>query len=82
MPGSKETPVLVVGGGPVGMTLAMDLAWRGIDCRGAETRRVSRIHAFVSKAIRSRFIKKVGKGWAQNSPTLDNDLDVPDRSRF
>jgi 2-polyprenyl-6-methoxyphenol hydroxylase-like FAD-dependent oxidoreductase len=31
MPGSKRTTVLVVGGGPVGMTLAMDLAWRGID---------------------------------------------------
>ena len=26
-----ETSVLIVGGGPVGMTLAIDLAWRGID---------------------------------------------------
>ncbi|MCW3474170.1 FAD-dependent oxidoreductase [Limobrevibacterium gyesilva] len=26
-----ETSVLVVGGGPVGLTAAMDLAWRGID---------------------------------------------------
>jgi len=26
-----ETSVLVVGGGPVGLTLAMDLAWRGVD---------------------------------------------------
>ena len=25
-----ETSVLIAGGGPVGMTLAMDLAWRGI----------------------------------------------------
>jgi 2-polyprenyl-6-methoxyphenol hydroxylase-like FAD-dependent oxidoreductase len=34
----KETPVLVVGGGPVGMTLAMDLAWRGIDVTIVERR--------------------------------------------
>lgn len=30
--------VLVVGAGPVGLTLAMDLAWRGIDVTVAETR--------------------------------------------
>ena len=32
------TRVLVVGGGPVGTTLAMDLAWRGIDVVVAEQR--------------------------------------------
>lgn len=32
------TSVLVVGGGPVGTTLAMDLAWRGIDVVVAEQR--------------------------------------------
>jgi 2-polyprenyl-6-methoxyphenol hydroxylase-like FAD-dependent oxidoreductase len=32
------TRVLIVGGGPVGMTLAMDLAWRGIDVVVAEQR--------------------------------------------
>ncbi len=32
------TSVLVVGGGPVGTTLAMDLAWRGIDVIVAEQR--------------------------------------------
>ena len=30
--------VLVVGGGPVGLTLAMDLAWRGVDVVVAEVR--------------------------------------------
>jgi 2-polyprenyl-6-methoxyphenol hydroxylase-like FAD-dependent oxidoreductase len=33
-----ETPVLIVGGGPVGLTLALDLAWRGIDVTIAELR--------------------------------------------
>ena len=26
-----EVPVLVVGGGAVGLTLAIDLAWRGVE---------------------------------------------------
>jgi len=33
-----RTRVLVAGGGPVGMTLALDLAWRGIDVIVAERR--------------------------------------------
>ena len=35
---AHQTSVLVIGAGPVGMTLAMDLAWRGIDVILAETR--------------------------------------------
>ena len=35
---SEKTSVLIVGGGPVGLTLAMDLAWRGIDALVAEAR--------------------------------------------
>ena len=34
-----DTPVLVAGGGPVGLTLAMDLAWRGVPVVVAELRR-------------------------------------------
>ena len=34
----SDTSVLIVGGGPVGMTLAIDLAWRGIDVTVAEMR--------------------------------------------
>lgn len=33
-----ETPVLIVGGGPIGLTLALDLAWRGVDVVVAERR--------------------------------------------
>ena len=32
------TKVLIVGAGPVGLTLALDLAWRGIDATVAEIR--------------------------------------------
>ena len=28
----KHTPVLIVGAGPVGLTLAVDLGWRGVEC--------------------------------------------------
>ncbi len=34
----EETPVLIVGAGPVGLTLAMDLAWRGVEVLVAERR--------------------------------------------
>src|ERR1039458_6586337 len=33
-----ESEVLIVGAGPVGLTLAIDLAWRGIDVTVVETR--------------------------------------------
>jgi 2-polyprenyl-6-methoxyphenol hydroxylase-like FAD-dependent oxidoreductase len=33
-----ETPVLIVGGGPVGLTLGIDLAWRGQNCMLVEER--------------------------------------------
>lgn len=37
-PRTVETGVLVAGGGPIGMTLALDLAWRGIDVIVVERR--------------------------------------------
>ena len=38
MPEITESEVLIVGAGPVGLTLAIDLAWRGIDVTMVETR--------------------------------------------
>jgi 2-polyprenyl-6-methoxyphenol hydroxylase-like FAD-dependent oxidoreductase len=38
MPENKDTQILIVGAGPVGMTLAMDLAWRGINVTIVERR--------------------------------------------
>ena len=33
-----DTPVLIVGGGPVGLTLAGELGWRGLPCTVVEAR--------------------------------------------
>src|ERR1700726_369406 len=38
MPDIVKSEVLIVGAGPVGLTLATDLAWRGIDVTVVETR--------------------------------------------
>jgi 2-polyprenyl-6-methoxyphenol hydroxylase-like FAD-dependent oxidoreductase len=38
MPDNIETSVLIVGAGPVGLMLALDLAWRGIDVTVVEQR--------------------------------------------
>jgi 2-polyprenyl-6-methoxyphenol hydroxylase-like FAD-dependent oxidoreductase len=38
MPKDIESDVLIVGAGPVGLTLAIDLAWRGVDVSVVETR--------------------------------------------
>ncbi len=35
---TDETPVLIVGGGPIGLTIALDLAWRGVACTVVERR--------------------------------------------
>src|SRR5262245_10213538 len=46
-----ETEVLIVGAGPVGLTLALDLAWRGIDVIVVELR-----HSGEPPRIRSNHI--------------------------
>jgi 2-polyprenyl-6-methoxyphenol hydroxylase-like FAD-dependent oxidoreductase len=39
MTANISTTIAIVGGGPVGLSLAMDLAWRGVDVTVAEMRR-------------------------------------------
>jgi 2-polyprenyl-6-methoxyphenol hydroxylase-like FAD-dependent oxidoreductase len=49
-----ETTVLIIGGGPVGMTLAIDLAWRGVDVTVVETRAAGQAVAVKCNQISSR----------------------------
>jgi len=49
-----ETGVLIVGAGPVGLTLAMDLAWRGIDVTVAELRRAGEPPSIKCNLISAR----------------------------
>jgi len=49
-----ETKVVVVGAGPVGLTLAMDLAWRGIDVVIIESRAAGEPPAVKCNSISAR----------------------------
>jgi 2-polyprenyl-6-methoxyphenol hydroxylase-like FAD-dependent oxidoreductase len=51
---SIETEVLVAGAGPVGLTLAMDLAWRGIDVTVVERRRAGELPSVKCNSISAR----------------------------
>src|SRR5262249_34535689 len=54
MTGAIETQVLIVGAGPVGLTLAMDLAWRGIDVVVVERRRPAEAPSVKCSQISAR----------------------------
>jgi len=49
-----ETSVLIAGAGPVGLTLALDLAWRGIDVTVAEMRKAGEPPGVKCNQISSR----------------------------
>lgn len=58
-----ETQVLIVGAGPVGLTLALDLAWRGVDVAVAELRRVGEPPSVKCNQISARsmeFFRRLG----------------------
>jgi 2-polyprenyl-6-methoxyphenol hydroxylase-like FAD-dependent oxidoreductase len=49
-----ETPVLIAGAGPVGLTLALDLAWRGVDVTVVELRRAGEPPRIRSNHVSAR----------------------------
>jgi 2-polyprenyl-6-methoxyphenol hydroxylase-like FAD-dependent oxidoreductase len=49
-----DTPVLIVGAGPVGLTAALDLAWRGIDVTVAELRAAGELPSVKCNQISAR----------------------------
>lgn len=51
---SIETRVLIVGAGPVGLTLAMDLAWRGVDVTIAEIRQAGELPSVKCNQVSAR----------------------------
>jgi NADPH-dependent 2,4-dienoyl-CoA reductase/sulfur reductase-like enzyme len=54
-----RTRLLIVGGGPVGLTLAMDLAWRGIDVAGIVAAAARRGLPLAVLDVRSREASKL-----------------------
>jgi 2-polyprenyl-6-methoxyphenol hydroxylase-like FAD-dependent oxidoreductase len=54
MPASIDTSVLIVGGGPVGLTLALDLASRGIDVTVTEIRHAGELPSVKCNQVSSR----------------------------
>lgn len=74
---SLETPVLVVGGGPVGLCLAMDLAWQGTPCMLIEqrTERTSHPKATLLGARSMEQLRRWNLDDEIYRNSLPNDLD-------
>ena len=54
MPGRELVSVAIVGGGPVGLCLAMDLAWRGIDVTVIEQRAAGELPSVKCNHVSAR----------------------------
>ena len=67
-----EVPVLVVGGGPVGLTLAADLAWRGQRCMLVEQRTEPTDHPKAT-LLGSRSMEHF-RHWHLDQPIFDAGL--------
>ena len=84
---SHETPVLIVGAGPVGLTLAMDLAQRGIAVLVAETRHRGEPPNVKCNHVSARsmeIFRRLGVAAALRNTGLPADYpnDVAYRTRF
>jgi len=79
--------VLVVGGGPVGTTLAMDLAWRGIEVLVLEQRRRDEAPSVKCNHVAARSMevfRRLGVGQAVRDAGLPHDFpnDISFRTTF
>lgn len=83
----SRTRVLVVGGGPVGTTLAMDLAWRGIDVLVLEQRRRDEAPSVKCNHVAARSMevfRRLGVAQAVRDAGLPHDFpnDISFRTTF
>jgi 2-polyprenyl-6-methoxyphenol hydroxylase-like FAD-dependent oxidoreductase len=82
-----RTRVLVVGGGPVGTTLAMDLAWRGIEVLVLEQRRRDEAPSVKCNHVAARSMevfRRLGVAQAVRDAGLPHDFpnDISFRTTF
>ncbi len=82
-----RTRVLVVGGGPVGTTLAMDLSWRGIDVTVLEQRRSDEPPSVKCNHVAARSMevfRRLGVAQAVRDAGLPHDYpnDIAFRTTF
>ena len=72
-----DTSVLIVGGGPVGLTLAIDLAWRGIDVTIVELRKTGEPPAVKCNQVSARsmeIFRRLGLAKALREAGLPKDF--------
>src|SRR3954449_139021 len=74
-----RTPVLIVGGGPVGLGLAIDLGWRGIECvlveQGDST--IAHPRANAENARTMEFFRRWGIAARAREPGTPGDFAHP-----
>jgi len=75
-------PVLIIGGGPVGLALSIDLGWRGVDCLMVERRDGSVAHPKMNQVGNrtQEFCRRWGLG--QKVRELSVPEDFPRNIRF
>jgi 2-polyprenyl-6-methoxyphenol hydroxylase-like FAD-dependent oxidoreductase len=71
-----STPILIVGGGPVGLALSIDLGWRGVDCIMLERRDGSVGHPKMNQVGNrtQEFCRRWGLGSKVRELSIPNDF--------